>query len=101
MLQSNDELNGPIKKGRIRSRIEVDIPVDIINDNERVRKVEDGLIRSDETVFTSKVFHLGSIKLISKLNSLNLLPIFILSMGTGGTIHESKCFSSPMDSGIE
>jgi hypothetical protein len=34
------------RKVELEVRIEVDIPVDIINNKERLREVEDGLIRS-------------------------------------------------------
>jgi len=34
------------RKVELEVKIEVDIPVDIINDKERLREVEDGLIRS-------------------------------------------------------
>ena len=34
------------RKVELEIKIEVDIPVDIINDKERLREVEDGLIRS-------------------------------------------------------
>ena len=56
------------KKVELEVKIEVDIPVDIINDKERLRDVENGLIRSISNG-GSKAFHLGSIKLISKSNS--------------------------------
>jgi len=54
------------RKAELLVKIEVNVPLDIINDKERLREVENGLIRSISTVFISKAFHLGSIKLISK-----------------------------------
>lgn len=48
------------RKVELEVKIEVDVPLDIVNDKERLTGVKNGLIRSISN--GRLVFHLGSIK---------------------------------------
>ena len=54
------------KKAELEVKIEVDMPVDIIDDKDRLKAVETVFLK----VYTNKVYHSRLIKLISKSNSI-------------------------------
>ncbi|HEV8405291.1 MAG TPA: hypothetical protein VGQ13_05225 [Nitrososphaera sp.] len=51
--------SGSNKKMVLEVEIEIDVPIDIVQDGRRIKAVEDGLGRSISRAYTIKEFHSG------------------------------------------